>query len=85
MLIRVPGMCNVLVAVSWLNEQLKGGAQDCRLGLVDSPCPPRDRTGGGVYQLIRGYMTEVLHNIYCLRVFDWEQVCGECMQQYCVF
>ena len=77
-LIWIPGMCFVVAAVGWLNEELKGGTQDCRIGLVDPPCPPRDRTGGGVRQLTRGYMTEVLHNIYCLRVFDWEQVCSAC-------
>lgn len=63
-----------MLTVSWLNGELEGKAHHCQIGLVDPPCTPQDGTKGGLQQLLTGYTNDVLHNIYCIRQFDWEQV-----------
>ena len=63
-----------MLTVSWLNGELEGEAHRCQIGLVDPPCTPKDGTESGIHRLLTGYVNDVLHNIYCIRQFDWEQV-----------
>ena len=71
----------ILLKVCWLNTELGASVEEsklcCSVTIVD---PPGTQTGGSsshhgsLHHLMTSYHTEVLHNIFCLRLFVWEQV-----------
>ena len=77
-------VCVLLPAVCWLNSCLHEGPTDltCSVIIVDpvgmrlssaAPAKPQPDTAT-LAQLLHGYLGEVLHNIFCQRLFVWEQV-----------
>lgn len=66
--------------MSWLNSACHGSCDSSESGLVSLIRAPDYSTesvsssGLSLSDLITGYAGEVLHNIYCTRLFNWEQV-----------
>lgn len=65
--------------VCWLNSNcfiVPDSGDMCWLSLICSPgnsVPPESQPEG-LSSLLTRYADEVLHNIYCTRLFVWEQV-----------
>lgn len=66
----------MLPAVKWVNTGLQppAGSQCCALAVVDPVGGVQDGQPAPPEALLTSYVTEGLLNVYCQRVFEWEQV-----------
>lgn len=66
----------MLPAVKWVNTGLQppAGSQCCALAVVDPVGGVQDGQPAPPEALLTSYATEGLLNVYCQRVFEWEQV-----------
>lgn len=72
--------------VSWVNSYAFGtgsATENCSISMIYAPGHSFfDQQPASVPALVTRYANEILHNLYCTRLFVWEQVSGLALRKH---